>query len=265
MKASLAPIISKAEFRPEVFLMWLECPDIAALAKPGQFVMVRCGQDTTLRRPLSIHLVNKTEGRLALLFTIVGKGTRWLSQRKAGDNIDLFGPLGNGFSVRPDSRNLLLIAGGMGIAPLCFLAEEAIGQGHWVQLCEGTTRGEQLYGFKPNVAPLEFSISDPFQAAASTLVGSPGTKKGTVTDLIANYASWADQVFACGPLPMYKTMSRLPFLNNKLVQVSLEVMMGCGRGVCYGCTIKTRQGLKEVCTDGPVFTLDDVLWDELGL
>ncbi len=264
MKQSLVPIISNREFRPGVFLMKLDCPDIVALAKPGQFVMVDCGKDVLLRRPLSIHMADRTKGELELLFAVVGKGTNSLSQRQPGEKIDILGPSGNGFTVNPKARNLLLVAGGMGIDPLCFLAEEASCQNHWVQLCEGTTSGEQLY-HKPNAATLEFSISNPFRAASTTLVGSPGTIKGTVIDLIKVYAPWADQIFACGPMAMYKAMAKMPELKGKSVQVSLEIVMGCGRGICYGCTIKTKKGLKEVCKDGPVFELDDILWDELKL
>src|SRR5450759_402717 len=99
-----------------VHLLWLESPEIALAAKPGQFVMVGCGEDALLRRPLSIHKVDEAKGTLALLFAAVGKGTNWLSQRQAGDKVDIFGPLGNGFTIEPNAKNLLLIAGGVGIA-----------------------------------------------------------------------------------------------------------------------------------------------------
>ena len=87
-----------------------------------------------------------------------------------------------------------------------------------------------------------------------------------ITDLLLDFANWADQIFACGPTLMYRAMAtRNQQLKAKSVQVSLEVRMGCGRGVCYGCTVKTKGGLKQVCTDGPIFALDGVLWDELAL
>ena len=98
---------------------------------------------------------------------------------------------------------------------------------------------------------------------ATTEDGTAG-KKGMITDLLPDYTDWADQIFACGPMPMYHDMANnYPQLKNKPVQISLEVRMGCGRGLCYGCTVKAKQGLKQVCQDGPVFNLDDVLWDEL--
>jgi len=91
-------------------------------------------------------------------------------------------------------------------------------------------------------------------------------QKGMITDFLPDFIDWADQVFACGPISMYHTMAarKQQLLKAKSAQVSLEVRMGCGRGVCYGCTVRTKRGLKQVCKDGPVFDLEDILWDELA-
>jgi len=256
LKQSLAPIISNTEVMSGVYLTWLESPQIASSALPGQFVMVYCGEETLLRRPLSIHRVDKT--KLALLFSVVGRGTHWLSQCKSGDKIDLFGPLGSGFSVLPTSRNLLLAAGGIGIAPLAFLAQEAVKQGHSVKLLLGTPTASQLY--PRHLLPPEVEL------ITATEDGTAG-EKGMLTDTLPDFTGWADQVFACGPMPMYKAMAAQSkeLLKTKPVQISLEVRMGCGLGVCYGCTVKTKNGLKQVCKDGPVFDLEDILWDELNI
>lgn len=238
-------------------LMWLECHEIALEAKPGQFVMVRCGRECILPRPFSIHQVSG-EGDIALFFAVWedGKGTHWLSQRKAGDNIDLLGPLGNGYSIHPTSHNLLLVAGGIGIAPLRFLAQEALNQEYSVTLLLGASTATQLY--PRHLLPPEIKLT------IATEDGTAG-HKGMVTDLVPDFIDRADQIFACGPVPMYRDMAtKYPQLENKPVQVSLEVVMGCGRGVCYGCTLKTKNGLKQVCQDGPVFELKDILWDELA-
>ena len=240
---------------PGVYLIWLECPQITSEAKPGQFVMVHCGEETLLRRPLSIHQVDGNN--LAFLFTVVGKGTYWLSQREKGETTDLLGPLGNGYSIHPGSRHLLLVAGGIGIAPLCFLAQEALAQGYSVTLLLGASTANQLY--PGQLLPAEAEL------ITATEDGTAG-KKGMITDLLPDFVGWADQVFACGPASMYQAMAaqKQQLLKTKPVQVSLEVRMGCGRGVCYGCTIKTKNGLKQVCKDGPIFDLEDVLWDELS-
>ncbi|MEK7353937.1 MAG: dihydroorotate dehydrogenase electron transfer subunit [Chloroflexota bacterium] len=272
MKQVTAPIISNNEVMPGVHLIWLEAPQIASEAKPGQFIMVSCGGDTTLPRPLSIH---QSDGnRIALLFRIVGKGTDWLSLRQVGDSLNIFGPVGNGFSISLTSHNLLLLAGGIGIAPLYFLAQEALKRGVSVTLLYGTAdkgRYPVPAEINPDDKPFNFVQDKPrVKEIKATDDGSVGYH-GMVTDLISENIKQADQVFACGPLPMYRAMAQIPELKNKpfdaaqgkLVQVSLEVVMGCGRGVCYGCTIKTKAGLKKVCEHGPVFNLDDIIWDAL--
>lgn len=257
MKQIGAAIISNSEIMPGVYLTWLDSPQIAATAQPGQFVMVRCGEETLLRRPLSIHqLADETGGaKLALLFTVVGKGTQWLSQRKAGDNLDLLGPLGNSYDIHPSSRNLLLLAGGIGIAPLRFLSQKAVNQGYSVRLLLGAATASQLY---PG-----HLLSPEIELITATEDGTAG-KKGMITDFLPDFIDRADQVFACGPTRMYQTMASQN-LKTKPVQISLEVRMGCGLGTCYGCTLKTKSGLKQVCTDGPVFDLQDIVWDELSL
>jgi len=267
--------------------MWLEAPDIAATAQPGQFITVRC-EGLVLRRPLSVHQADSS--RIALLFKIVGRGTLWLSQRQRGDKVDIIGPLGNGFSVEPEARNLLLVAGGIGIAPLVFLAQRSAAQ-HSVTLIYGASMAKELYAFSS--LPLTFnsplskgegkrrceersnllSLPDSIRFIPVTEDGSMG-KEGMVTDILPDFLDWADQVYACGPIDMYKTMLQQlhsPSLatskerSNLKCQVSLEVRMGCGIGACYGCTINTRKGLKKVCRDGPVFELDDILWEEVSI
>jgi len=239
---------------PGIYLIWLECQQMASIAQPGQFVMVHCGEDSVLRRPLSIH--QRDGNKIALLFNVVGKGTHWLSQSKVGDNIDLLGPLGNGYSIQPSSRNLLLVAGGIGIAPLCFLAQQALNQGRSVRLLLGASTAAQLY-------PRRF-LHPEAELIIATEDGTEG-KKGMITGLLPHFVDRADQIFACGPISMYRTMAaqKQPLLEAKPVQVSLEVRMGCGLGVCYGCTLNTKSGLKQVCQDGPIFELEDILWDEL--
>ena len=237
------------------WLVWLQCPDIAREAKPGQFVMVRCGPETTLPRPFSIHQANGD--RIALLYAVRegGWGTGWLSGRKAGASVSVFGPLGNGFAIDPKARSLLLVAGGIGIAPLYFLAQHALRSNRTITLLYGT------------VDKNRYPVAPEIEAVAVTEDGSAG-EKGFVTDLLPRFAEQADQVFACGPMPMYRDIynrQRELKLEGRPAQISLEVRMGCGVGVCYGCTVKTKSGLKQVCKDGPVFELDEILWDELNL
>ncbi|HEY82289.1 MAG TPA: dihydroorotate dehydrogenase electron transfer subunit [Dehalococcoidia bacterium] len=268
MKQVAAEVISVEQILPGLkrpaarsiagsWLIRLSCPEIAREARPGQFVMVRCGGELTLPRPFSIHQISG-DG-IALFFAVWedGRGTNWLRQKKTGEAVEIFGPLGNGFSIQPSSKNLLLVAGGTGVAPLRFLGQEALGKGCSVTLLLGAATAAQLYP--------ERLLPSLIKLVTATVDGTAG-RKGMVTELMPDFAAQADQVFACGPMPMYRDMAaqkRKLRLIGKPVQISLEMRMGCGLGVCYGCTVKTRNGLKQVCKDGPVFELDDILWEEL--
>lgn len=286
MKQTLATISSNAEVMPGVHLMWIEAPDVAASAQPGQFITVRCG-DFILRRPFSIHQVGSNnviasrscepeawpeakQSQVAILFKVAGKGTLWLSQRRAGERADILGPLGNGFTIGPESRNLLLVAGGIGIAPLVFLMQRVSSQ-HQITLIHGASTAAQLYTEHCQVTAIS---RQGVQYVPVTEDGTTG-QKGKVTDILPDFLGKADQVYSCGPLDMYKAMAEMSLrpliksgeskLKLKRCQVSLEVRMGCGFGACYGCTIDTRRGLKRVCRDGPVSELGDVIWQEVRI
>jgi len=245
--------------------MWIEAPDIAVAAQPGQFITVRCG-DFTLRRPFSIHQVSSRE--IALLFKVAGKGTLWLSQREKGDTVDILGPLGKGFSIEPGVKNLLLVAGGIGIAPLVFLTQRVSPQ-YQITLIHGASTAAQLYTERCQLTAISPDLIG-IQFIPVTEDGSMG-QKGRATDILPDFLNWADQVYACGPADMYKAMAAMSLRAKrsndalKKCQVCLEVRMGCGFGVCYGCTINTKRGSKQVCRDGPVFELDDIIWQEVRI
>jgi dihydroorotate dehydrogenase electron transfer subunit len=261
--------------------MWIEAPHVAAAAQPGQFVTVRC-KDFMLRRPFSVHQSSPLtcspydssrragedpgEGEIAILFRVAGKGTLWLSQRQAGEKIDILGPLGKGFTIRPESKNLLLVAGGIGIAPLVLMVQQ-VSPHHQVTLIQGAGTAAQLYLGSRQLTAISHQR---VQVVPVTEDGSTG-RKGMATDILPDFLDWADQVYACGPIDMYKTMAEMSLrakknnLKLEKCQVSLEVRMGCGFGACYGCTINTKKGLKRVCRDGPVFELDDIIWQEVRI
>jgi dihydroorotate dehydrogenase electron transfer subunit len=252
----LAPIVSNNEVLPGIYHMRVETSQMALTARPGQYVMLTCdrGVERLLRRPISVH--RTYDGGLEFLYAVVGGGTQWLAQRQTGEKLDILVPLGNGFQIKPDSENLLLVAGGVGIAPLIYLAEEALKTGKNVTLLAGARTADQLFPVSMLPGGVDFK--------AATEDGSSGYK-GLVTTCLPEYVSQADQVFICGPLPMLKAVASN--YNNlfdcKSVQVSLEVRMGCGLGFCYACTIQTAKGLKQVCKDGPVFEMTDVNWADL--
>jgi dihydroorotate dehydrogenase electron transfer subunit len=284
LKNILAKVISNKLLltgQARYFLMRIEAPDIAATSKPGQFVMLQCGPHTVLRRPISIHSVSLSDielfyaipaerpqlldqemlGRETEVRDAKGIGTRWMSNLKKDQNISVIGPMGNGFSIEPYSSNLLLIAGGIGIAPLRFLAEYAVSINKNVTILMGAREKEGL---------LPTRLLPPLVRKVRYVeIGSPGRgyKRGTVliNEDLHQYYAWADQVFACGPRGMYIALDKLirNWEGNKPVQISLEVRMGCGTGICYSCSINTKQGIKRVCKDGPVFNIKDIIWQEV--
>ena len=258
MNKEISTVLSNKEITPGIYLMWLKAPEIATQAQAGQFVMVACGGETVLRRPISVHSVD--DGEMALLYMVVGKGTEWLTHLKEGSSLDMLGPLGNGFPVvgAPNGiQSYLMIAGGIGIAPLRFLVEKVRPSCRQIIVLQGAATATRLY-------PKELLPTDVSMAVA-TEDGTAG-HKGLITDLVPSFTTTADAVYVCGPMPMLKYLAenqKTLRLTDKSVSLSLEMRMACGLGVCYGCTIRTRSGLKQVCKDGPVFDLNNVVWDEM--
>jgi dihydroorotate dehydrogenase electron transfer subunit len=253
MKQGKFKIISNEEIMPSTCLMWIEAPEIAGGSQPGQFVLMRVDDnyDPLLRRPFSIHRLGEN-GELAFLFGTWGRGTLSLAAKAAGEQVDLLGPLGRGFDVQPDARNLLLVGGGMGVAPLVDLSERSIASGRSITLLLGGTSADHLYPSR--LLPPEVEL------VLATDDGSAG-HNGLITELVGEYADWADQVFACGPEPMYRSLATAlgDHVARKSVQVLLEANMACGVGACLGCAVETRRGYKICCKDGPRFELRELL------
>ena len=235
--------------------MWLSCPPVARGATPGRFLMVHPSDshDPLLARPMSFHRFRQNEiaTQFAILYDVRGRGTALLSQQHAGDNLSIFGPLGKGYRLDPNSQNILLVAGGLGVAAVMALADQALAAGKSVTLLQGARTGAKL--FPHDMLPADV------ESVSATDDGSSGYH-GRITELLPDYLPWADQVFACGPNPMFASMADVMrgLRSRKPVQALLEERMGCGTGVCYGCAVFTRKGVRLVCRDGPRFELRDV-------
>jgi dihydroorotate dehydrogenase electron transfer subunit len=255
MKIEVATVVSNEEVYPETHLMWLSSPALARGASAGRFLMLHCGEglDPLLPRPMSYHRFREagSETQFAILFDVRGRGTAWLAGRRAGDAISAFGPLGRGFDLAKDSQNVLLVAGGLGVAGVMALADKAIEAGRAVTLLQGARSAGKL--FPHDLLPTDV------ECLSATEDGSAG-HHGKVTELLAERLPWADQVFACGPNPMFAAMSDVlrAARSRRRVQALLEERMGCGTGICYGCAVFTRKGVRLVCRDGPRFDLREV-------
>ncbi len=261
-------VLANRQIKGPYFKMAVAANFISRRVLPGQFVMVKISDcDVLLRRPLSAHCVY--EDKFELFYEVAGKGTEILSRRKAGDYIDVIGPLGNGFTCpRASARfaSQLLVAGGIGVAPLLLLAQRlltnpGIASAGKITVLIGARVKQQVLcekEFKKIGCEVKIATDD----------GSQGFH-GRVTDLLENLLRTNNYepatLYACGPKPMLKEVSRISYQYNIPAQVSLEAHMACGIGACLGCVVNTKNGYKRVCQDGPVFRADEILWDNLGV
>lgn len=251
---SLYPIIKKDVLGKNLFRMDILCFDIANAAQPGQFVHI-LPDGMTLRRPISICNIDKQNGVITIVFEVKQDGTKRIANKNKGENLDILGPLGHGFTLMPDAEKVVLIGGGIGTPPLLTLAKYY------------GSKATAILGFRS----AEYVIlQDEFQAAGAKAIlctdnGTAG-RKGLVTeplkDLIAN--GNIDALYACGPLVMLKYVSAMADEANVFCEVSMEERMGCGIGACLVCACKLQKEGKNVmghvCKDGPVFSSREVQW-----
>jgi len=228
---------------------------IAKKVDPGQFVNVKISPDPgpLLRRPFSVHKIKGPS--IKILYEVVGRATRILSEKKAGEYLDLIGPLGKGFSII-NSRISIIVAGGIGVAPLVFLAEK-IKKGKTLVLIGAKTKDQILCekDFRGLGCEVKIATND----------GSKGFQ-GKVTELLEQilharrYTLDSIAIYACGPRPMLEAISYISGEYHIAAQISLEEHMACGFGACFGCVINTKEGFQRVCKEGPVFAADQILW-----
>lgn len=256
-----AKVLIQEEVAPGYCRLSLQAPEVALLARPGQFVHVRCSTslDPLLRRPFSIHTVGREKGVVTLLYRVVGRGTTLLSQVVPGNLLSLLGPLGRGFSLPGTGRKAVLVAGGMGVAPLFFLLKELSRRDNLMHFFWGARSVEELL-LKDDIG------LEPEQVSFATDDGSYG-HKGLVTDLLEPLLASGNSgvVYACGPPAMLKKVAGMLADAGVHGEVSLERQMGCGVGACLSCVCKIKEGAgysyRRVCTEGPVFSAAEVVWE----
>ena len=222
---------------------------------PGQFVEVRVdgSPSTFLRRPISINFVDRENNELWLLVATVGEGTKQLAKLKFGDVLNCVLPLGNGFTPAKTGEKVLLVGGGVGVAPLLYMGAEMKRQGIEPTFLLGARTANDL---------LMLPIFNMFgRAYVTTEDGSMG-EKGFVTNHSILAEEHFDRISTCGPTPMMKAVARYARQNNVDCEVSLENLMACGLGACLCCVEKTTEGNLCVCKDGPVFNIKKLLWQD---
>ena len=277
-------ILANEEVAPEHFRMSLEAPQIAGEARVGQFLHIRVvtGYSPLLRRPFSVHRIkgrklgpvdSQSPTGVEILYKVVGTGTKLLASRRRGEQLDILGPLGNGFKGT-EAGKVTLVAGGIGVAPLLALAEEIAER----RLPQATiiigARTKELVLCEEDFKNLGIEVR------VGTEDGSYG-QKALASDLLNDLLSTLNfgvptggiastAVYACGPGIMLKKISEITSEKKIPAQLSLEGRMGCGVGACLGCAVKVKNSkgkgegdfsYKRVCKDGPVFEANEVVWD----
>ena len=263
-------ILANREVAKDHFVMSLAVPDDFEEALPGQFIMLRVkGREFPfLARPFSIYSIYSLQKMIIIeiLYQVVGKGTIILSRLGKDDELSILGPLGRGFDIVPDRKKIALVAGGIGVAPLSFLAEHLRKQISGSQedreiVCYMGAKTSELLVDRRRLADVCSRVM------VSTDDGSDGYN-GTVTDLFKEdiRSKYDDlMVYSCGPYPMMKRMAEILKEHSIPCQVSMEERMACGVGACLGCAVRTgtQKGdplYMRVCKDGPVFDIDTIIW-----
>lgn len=258
MQETWSEVLSTKKISSDTFIVTVQSPMIAGRAQPGQFVHVKCGEDKSyiLRRPLSIHRVKA--GTFDLFFKVRGKGTNWLSRRRKHDLLDIIGPLGKGFGLPRKNETALLVAGGMGVAPLVFLADELVKKHAKFVFAYGAKCRDELH-FYIDVKRISHRL------VCATDDGSYGVA-GLITEALPQIIKQEKitAVYACGPRPMLAAVSAVCDKHEINGQAALEERMACGMGACLSCVCLAKDGgvekYRRVCLDGPVFDFKDIVW-----
>lgn len=241
MKQTILKITENTPLTPSVFRMRLE-GDTDDL-RPGQFVNIKL-EGLFLRRPISV--CDYDDGRLTVIYKVVGHGTELMSRMGVGETLDVLTGLGNGYDLDVGCQRPLLVGGGVGVPPLYYLARELIARGRRVSVVLGFNTASEVF-YEDEFKKLGASVT------VTTADGSYGVR-GFVTDALDENA---DYFYACGPEPMLKALHRA---TENPGEMSFEERMGCGFGACMGCSCKTLTGNKRICREGPVLKKEELLW-----
>ncbi len=252
-----ALVVGNEKIASSIHLLTFAAAEIAEEAIAGQFIHVYCGDNLTLRRPFSICDTDKTKGTVSIGVEVKGPGTKYLSKLKVGRKNYIMGPLGNGFTINPNHYRIAMVAGGIGAFPLMFLNKSL------------PTNVRQFFGgFKTAERfVLKERWDDINLFSIATDDGSLGYK-GLITDQLERdlqQGCWYHIIYACGPRPMLKRVAELAAEWNTPCQIAMENIIVCGYGACLGCVIPVKDALgrkinKRVCTDGPIFDAEEIIF-----
>lgn len=255
-RKEIATVVSQEQIASDVYSMWIQTEQIAEEAKPGQFISLYCADKSRLLpRPISLCEIDRESGRLRIVYRVVGKGTDEFSRLRAGDTVEILGPLGNGFPLEEArGKRVLLMGGGIGIPPMLETAkqldaEKMIVSGYRDELflTEDFAEAGELY----------LAVEHPGEGVICT--------EGNVLDTVRENELEADVIFACGPTPMLRAIKSYALEKEIPCWISMEEKMACGIGACLACVCQSKEidghshvHNKRICKDGPVFLSTEV-------
>lgn len=258
MKTTKGKVISNKCIKGKYYHLVIKCSPLADEIKEGQILHIRCGsnEDPFLRRPFSVYRFHKENGEIEVVYIVKGKGTEIMTGFKSGDEIDLLGPTGNGYSLNESAKGIIIIGRGVGIASVISLAEKARKKYiKVIAVLSGKTK-ESILGeeFLNSIGCTVYSIQD--EDGTSSMDNLKNIlDKHINTDNI-------NQMFTCGSNRVGKLLRDISLRYKIESYISLEEKMACGIGVCLACVCKTKDGYKTVCNHGPVFSTEEVSFDE---
>ncbi len=239
-------IMSNFEIAEKIFRIEVYAPELAKLAKPGQFVEVQLSEEFTLRRPFGV--ASTKNDTIKMFYRVIGHGTEYLSRRNFGEILNVMGPLGNGFDISTKGKTLL-VGGGMGLAPLLSVAEKISA----VDILMGGKTADEVMFWE---AEFVSEVGEMFITTDDGTLGTPGFVTNILPEILetGNYSA----IYTCGPEVMMRNVAMEAWANDIPCQVSFERRMACGLGACLSCSIDTAHGRKKVCKDGPVFPANEI-------
>ncbi len=252
-----ATVVSQELLANGIYSMWLQTEEVAEMAVPGQFISMYTNDGSKLLpRPISLCEIDQEKKQLRVVYRVTGEatGTKQFSKMKAGDTIDILGPLGNGFPLEmAKGKKAFLMGGGIGVPPILELAKQLE--------CE---KKQIVVGYRDAETFLQTEFEENGEVYISTEDGSVGTK-GNVMDAIREHALEADIIYACGPTPMLRAIKQYAESSGIVCYISMEERMACGIGACLACVCQSKEkdhhsnvNNKRVCKDGPVFLSTEV-------
>lgn len=254
MKIELLPVVKCEQLTATVFALHLRSSYISDIIQPGQFIniKVQTGNYPLLRRPFSVARTHRDI--ITIIFDIVGEGTRILSEKKPGDTVDVLGPLGHSFTLPSAGTRPVLVAGGLGMAPMPLLTQKL--------KANGFSNIETFLGARSKQFLVDYELTNVKYATDDGSAGHHGTVVSLLDEWLKNNSHNELSVYACGPNPMLRGLQELLRVYSLSGEVSLECVMACGIGICQGCPVESVNSTRRyrlVCNEGPVFDIHSVM------